>query len=93
MAIKDDIIRVRVSKEQREFFKRIAKGKKVSMSEFMVVATEERALREQEKLENKDSLEQRVAEVEKKLQEIKNKMEKQRTMKIIFLKETLDSFV
>ena len=69
MAIKDDIIRVRVSKEQKEFFKRIAKRKKVSMSEFMVVATEERALKEQEKLENKESLEQRVAEFEKKLQD------------------------
>ncbi len=55
MAIKDDIIRVRVSKEQKELFKSIAKGKKVSMSEFMVVATEERALKEQEKLENKES--------------------------------------
>ena len=39
MAIKDDYIKVRVSKEQKEFFKRIAKGKKISMSEFMVVAT------------------------------------------------------
>lgn len=86
MAIKDDIIRVRVSKEQKEFFKRIAKGKKISMSEFIVVATEERALKEQEKLENKESLEQRVAEVEKKLQEVKLKMESQRTEKKIFLK-------
>lgn len=86
MAIKDDIIRVRVSKEQKEFFKRIAKGKKVSMSEFMVVATEERALKEQEKLENKESLEQRVAEVEKKLQEIKLKMESQSSKKKSFLK-------
>ena len=86
MAIKDAIIRVRVSKEQKEFFKMIAKGKKVSMSEFMVVATEERALKEQEKLENKESLEQRVAEVEKKLQEIKLKMESQSSKKKSFLK-------
>ena len=50
MAIKDDVIRVRVSKEQKELFKSIAKRKKVSMSEFIVVATEERALKEQEKL-------------------------------------------
>lgn len=86
MAIKDDIIRVRVSKEQKELFKSIAKGKKVSMSEFMVVATEERALKEQEKLDNKESLEQRVAEVEKKLQEIKLKMESQSSRKKSFLK-------
>lgn len=87
MAIKDDIIRVRVSKEQKELFKRIANEKKVSMSEFMVVATEERALREQEKLENKESLEQRVVEIEKKLQEIKLKMESQRFNKKRLLKK------
>lgn len=86
MAIKDDIIRVRVSKEQKELFKSIAKGKKVSMSEFIVVATEERALKEQEKLENKESLEQRVEDLESKLQEIKDKMECQRAEKKNFLK-------
>ena len=70
MAIKDDVIRVRVSKEQKELFKSIAKRKKVSMSEFIVVATEERALKEQEKLKNKESLEKRVEYLESKLQEI-----------------------
>ena len=39
MAIKNDYIKIRVSKEQKELFKYIAKKKKVSMSEFMVVAT------------------------------------------------------
>ncbi|MGL5354670.1 MAG: DUF1778 domain-containing protein [Clostridium sp.] len=81
MGIKDEVIRVRVSKEQKELFKNIAKGKKVSMSEFMVVATEERALKEQEKLENKESLEQRVEDLESKLQDIKAKMECQRAEK------------
>lgn len=56
------------------------------MSEFMVVATGGKSLKEQEKLENKESLEQRVAEFEKKLQEIKLKMESQRTEKKSFLK-------
>lgn len=84
MAIKDDIIRVRVSKEQKEFFKRIAKEKKVSMSEFMVVATEQRALKEKEKLENKESLEIRVDELENKLQEVKVKMLNKREKKKFF---------
>lgn len=86
MAIKDDVIRVRVSKEQKALFKDIAKKKKVSMSEFMIVATEERALREKEKFEGAESLEQRVADVEKKLQEIKLKMESQRSKRKGFLK-------
>ena len=86
MAIKDDVIRVRVSKEQKELFKSIAKKKKVSMSEFIVVATEERALKEQEKLKNKESLEKRVEYLESKLQEIKAKMESQRVDKKSFFK-------
>lgn len=43
MAIKDDYIKIRVSKEQKALFKDIAK-EKVSMSEFMIVATEEKKL-------------------------------------------------
>lgn len=92
MAIKDDIIRVRVSKEQKEFFKRIAKRKKVSMSEFMVVATEERALKEQEKLENKESLEQRVVEVDQKLQEIKVKMKEKSSKKKGFFLDKINKY-
>lgn len=84
MAIKDDVIRVRVSKEQKDLFKSIAKGKKVSMSEFMVVATEDRALKELEKVVGTEDLELRVTELEHKLQEIKLKMERKREKKIFF---------
>ena len=86
MAIKDDYIKIRVSKEQKALFKDIAKKKKISMSEFMIVATEERALREKEKFEGTKSLELRVSELEKKLQEIKLKMESQKAEKKSFLK-------
>lgn len=85
MAIKDDYIKVRVTTEQKKLFKDIAKKKKVSMSEFMIVATEEKALREKEKLEGTKSLELRVDELEKKLQELKLKMEGQRAEKKSFL--------
>ena len=81
MAIKNDYIKVRVSTEQKILFKDIAKKKKVSMSEFILVATEEKALREKEKIEVTDNLDLRVTELEKKLQEIKLKMESQRTEK------------
>lgn len=84
MAIKNDYIKIRVSTEQKELFKDIAKKKKVSMSEFIIVATEERALREKEKFEGTKSLEFRVSEVDKKLQEIKVKMEAQRAKKKVF---------
>ena len=51
MAIKDDYIKIRVSKEQKALFKDIAKKKNISMSKFIIVSTEERALREKEKFE------------------------------------------
>ena len=86
MAIKDDYIKVRVSKEQKKLFKRVAELKGITLTELLVGSTEEIALKEQKKLENKESLEQRVAEFEKKLQEIKLKMESQRTEKKSFLK-------
>lgn len=81
MAVKNDYIKIRVSTEQKLLFKDIAKKKKVSMSEFMIVATEEKALREKEKIEGTERLEFRVTELEKKLQEIKLKMEIQRIEK------------
>ena len=81
MAIKDDIIRVRVSKEQKDLFKSISKEKKVSMSEFIVVATEDRALKELYKNVGTKDLELRVTELDNKLQEIKLKMESKREEK------------
>lgn len=78
MSVKDDVIRVRVSTEQKELFKKIAKIKGVSMSEFMVVTTEERALREEQKFVGTELLEQRVEELDKKLNSIRGKMEKRK---------------
>ena len=86
MAIKDDYIKVRVSKEQKKLFKRVAELKGITMTELLVGGTEERALREINKIEGTESLELRVAEVEKKLQEIKAKMESQSLKKKSFLK-------
>ena len=71
MAIKNDYIKILVNTGQKELFKDIAKKKKVSMSEFIIVATEEKALREKEKFEGTKSLEFRISELDKKLQEIK----------------------
>ena len=86
MAIKNDYIKILVNTGQKELFKDIAKKKKVSMSEFIIVATEEKALREKEKFEGTNSLELRVSELEKKLQEIKFKMESQKAEKKSFFK-------
>lgn len=90
MAIKDDYIKVRVSKEQKKLFKRVAELKGITMTELLVGGTEERALREKEKFEGTKSLELRVSELEQKLQEIKLKMERQKAEKKTFFKSFFD---
>ena len=86
MAIKDDYIKVRVSKEQKNLFKKVAELKGITMTELLVGGTEERALRELDKIEGTKNLELRVSELEKKLQEIKFKMESQKAEKKSFIK-------
>ena len=86
MAIKDDYIKVRVSKEQKNLFKKVAELKGITMTELLVGGTEERALRELDKIEGTKNLELRVSELEKKLQEIKFKMESQKAEKKSFFK-------
>ena len=86
MAIKDDYIKVRVSKEQKNLFKKVAELKGITMTELLVGGTEERALRELDKIEGTKNLELRVSELEKKLQDIKLKMESQSLKKKSFLK-------
>ena len=84
MAIKDDYIKVRVSKEQKNLFKKVAELKGITMTELLVGGTEERALRELDKIEGTKNLELRVSELEKKLQGIRVKMEGKSAKKKIF---------
>lgn len=84
IAIKDDYIKVRVSKEQKNLFKKVAELKGITMTELLVGGTEERALRELDKIEGTKNLELRVSELEKKLQGIRVKMEGKRAKKKIF---------
>lgn len=92
MAIKNDFIKLRVSTEQKELFKKVAELQGITMTDLLVGGTERRALNYIEKVECTESLELRVAEVEKKLQEIKVKMESQRVEKKTFLKSFLKKF-
>lgn len=87
IAIKDDYIKVRVSKEQKKLFKRVAELKGITMTELLVGGTEERALREINKIEGTESLKQRVEILESKIQEIKLKMESQRAKKKTFFEK------
>lgn len=82
---KDAYIKIRVSKEQKELFKRVAQLKGTTMTDLLVVGTEERALKDEQKIKGTSLLEQRVEKVERKLQEIKSKMDCQQPEKKGFL--------
>lgn len=70
MAIKDAEIKVRLTKDQKELFKRIAKAQGMSMSEFIVVTTEQRAKGNEENIKFQKMIEDRAMRTEKKLSAI-----------------------
>ena len=70
MAIKDAEIKVRLTKDQKELFRKIAKAQGSSMSEFIVVTTERRARRKDENIKSQKMIEDRSMRTERKLSEI-----------------------
>lgn len=72
--IKDEIIRVRVTSEQKEKLKKIAKEKGKSMSEILSVATENEIKNYEEKQKSYEKICERVVATEEKIQELKIKM-------------------
>lgn len=72
-SIKDDTIKVRLTKEQKELFKLIAKSKGITLSELVVVGTDEFCKRQKEKLDFKEVLEERSKRTDEKLIEIKER--------------------
>ena len=70
MVIKDAEIKVRLTKDQKELIKKIAKAQGMSMSEFMVVATEQRAKGKEENIKFQKTIDDRAMRTDKKLAEI-----------------------
>lgn len=68
--MKDAEIKVRLTKEQKLLFKRVAKAQGMSMSEFVVVTTEQKAKKKDEILKFHQSIEDRAINTDKKLLEI-----------------------
>lgn len=81
MSKKDDYIKIRVTKAQKELFKKVAGAKGITMTDLLVVGTEEKALRELNKIVGTKKLESRVIEVEDKLKELKDRMASRITKK------------
>ncbi|NFN46907.1 hypothetical protein [Clostridium botulinum] len=74
MIKKDEFIKIRVTSEQKELFKRVSKELGITMTELFVVGTEQLARRKLEGLKNKDIIENRISDTDNKLQIIKQKL-------------------
>ncbi|WP_338627732.1 CopG family transcriptional regulator (plasmid) [Clostridium baratii] len=72
--VKDDIIRVRVTKKQKEKLKIIAKLKDKSMSEILSVATENEIKRFEEREKNYKKICDRAVATEEKIQNLKKNL-------------------
>lgn len=72
--VKDDVIRVRVTKEHKDKLKQLAEEKNTTISEIISVATEKMIKEHEEKVKNKEIIEKRFIATEQKLQIIKQKM-------------------
>lgn len=76
--VKDEVIRVRVTSEQKEKLKKIAKEKGKSMSEILSVATENEIKNYEEKQKSSEKICERVVATEEKIQEIKLNLEQRK---------------
>lgn len=78
---KEEFIKVRVSKEQKELFKRVAEIKGITMTELLVVGTENFARQQEENIKVKDMINVRAMRTEENIQELKIRMEQRKKEK------------
>lgn len=76
--VKNDIIRVRVTSEQKDKLKRIAKLKNKTMSEILSVATENEIKKFEEREENYNKICDRAVATEEKIQSLKKNLEERK---------------
>ncbi|WWU66852.1 CopG family transcriptional regulator (plasmid) [Clostridium baratii] len=80
--VKDEVIRVRVTKEQKEKLKRIAKEKGKTISEILSVATDYEIKKFEEQIKYSDEINRRFVATEERIQEIKRKLEDRKEKRI-----------
>ena len=76
--VKDDIIRVRVTKKNKQKLKEIAQEKNTTISEIINVATEKEIKIYDENQKNYEKISERAVATEEKIQKIKVELEKRK---------------
>ncbi|MGU8623439.1 hypothetical protein ACV3SE_14850 [Clostridium perfringens] len=71
---KDDFIKVRVTTEQKELFKNVAKELGITMTDLLVVGTEEFAKSKLETIKSREKIEARASRMEEQIQILKKRL-------------------
>ena len=71
--IKEEVVRFRVDKELKDRLKKMCKSKKMSMSELIIYMVENEVNKYEFKIRNKQSIEGRISNTEKKIINLKSK--------------------
>lgn len=85
---KNETIKIRVSKDQKDLFKGVATKKGISVTELLIVGTEELIAKEKFKNKEIEVITPRIDRLEKKLEIVKSRMEhrKQATKKFKWIR-------
>lgn len=75
---KDRFIKIRVSQKQKELYKTYAEAKGISLTELLVVGTEDLIAKDKIKHKEVEILDIRLQRLEKELEGVKAKMEERR---------------
>ncbi|MGM8251739.1 CopG family transcriptional regulator (plasmid) [Clostridium perfringens] len=76
--VKDEFIKVRVTSEQKKLFKKVAKELGITMTDLLVVGTEEFAKSKLEIIKSRKEIEARSLKMEEQIKILRNKLNKDR---------------
>ena len=78
------LIKLKMTSEQRELVKKAAGESGISINQFILSSTEEAAKKKINKIENKDIIESRIANTEKSLENLREKLDERKSKNKIF---------
>ncbi|BDC03462.1 hypothetical protein [Clostridium perfringens] len=75
---KDEYIKIRVTKEQKELFKSLSKELGITMTDLLIIGTEEYAKVKLERIRSSNQIEIRAAKMENQIQVLKDRLEERK---------------
>ncbi len=71
---KDEFIKIRVTSEQKELFRKVAKELCITMTDLLVVGTEEFAKSKLATIQSREKIEERASRMEEQIQILKKRL-------------------